>query len=119
MSPEQVRGDSSIDHRADQWSAGVMLFELVTGRRPVQGENYNLLILEIMTRRAPRADEVAPSVAPELAAVIARARAQPRSTLREYARVSLGARRARARRRAHQPRARSGARPRGRSDDRR
>jgi serine/threonine-protein kinase len=73
MSPEQVRGDSSIDHRADQWSAGVMLFELVTGRRPFQGENYNLLILEIMTRRAPRADEVAPGIAPELAAVIARA----------------------------------------------
>jgi serine/threonine-protein kinase len=73
MSPEQVRGDSSIDHRADQWSAGVMLFELVAGRRPFLGDNYNLLILEIMTRRAPRADEVTPGVDRSIATVIARA----------------------------------------------
>lgn len=73
MSPEQVRGDSSIDHRADQWSAGIMLFELVSGRRPFIGENYNLLILEIMTRRAPRADELVPGVQREVATIIARA----------------------------------------------
>ncbi len=73
MSPEQVRGDSSIDHRADQWSAGVMLFELLTGRRPFLGENYNLLILKIMTDRAPRADEVSVSVPTAVATVIARA----------------------------------------------
>lgn len=73
MSPEQVRGDASIDHRADQWSAGIMLFELVAGRRPFVGENYNLLILEIMTRRAPRADELVPGVQHEVATIIARA----------------------------------------------
>ncbi|MBL8679336.1 MAG: protein kinase [Myxococcales bacterium] len=87
MSPEQVRGDSNIDHRADQWSAGVMLFELLTGRRPFQGENYNLLILKIMTDRAPRADEVSISVPTALATVIARAlepeRAQRFASTRE------------------------------------
>lgn len=50
-----------------------MLFELVAGRRPFLGDNYNLLILEIMTRRAPRADEVTPGVDRSIATVIARA----------------------------------------------
>jgi serine/threonine protein kinase len=79
MSPEQVRGDSNIDSRADLWSAGVMLFELVTGRRPFLGDNYNLLILKIMTDRAPRADQVDPAVSRALSNVIEKALEPDRS----------------------------------------
>ncbi|WP_437757929.1 protein kinase domain-containing protein [Sorangium sp. So ce1389] len=43
MSPEQVRAQGDIDTRADLWALGVVMFEMLTSRRPIQGRAHELL----------------------------------------------------------------------------
>jgi serine/threonine protein kinase len=40
MAPEQLFGERDLDHRIDVWSLGAMMFEMLTGRRPIEGENF-------------------------------------------------------------------------------
>ncbi len=87
MSPEQIRGDSDIDHRADLWSAGVMAFEMMTGRRPFIGDNYNMLIINIITSPAPDATAVDPAVPSAISQVIARSLRMDRAHRFESARA--------------------------------
>jgi serine/threonine-protein kinase len=47
MSPEQARGRSDIDERADVWGLAVVLYECITGVRPFEAPNVNALMVSI------------------------------------------------------------------------
>ena len=72
MSPEQARAEP-LDGRSDVYSLGVMLFELVTGRRPFESDTpYSIAIMHVtMPPPAPRQFE--PDISPALENVIMRA----------------------------------------------
>jgi serine/threonine-protein kinase len=49
MSPEQARGDEDLDHRADIWALGVLLYECLTGEVPFRANNYLQIIAQVLT----------------------------------------------------------------------
>ncbi len=62
MSPEQARGLKSLDQRTDQWSLGVVLFRLLAGQLPFQGDQAGDVIVKICTEEAPLFSSVAPGL---------------------------------------------------------
>jgi serine/threonine-protein kinase len=77
MSPEQVRGDE-VDRRCDIYAAGVILFELVTGRVPFTGRNAITAMTAHLSEPVPSPRAVRPDrgITPALEAVIMRALAK-------------------------------------------
>ncbi|AKT39031.1 uncharacterized protein CMC5_031770 [Chondromyces crocatus] len=70
MSPEQVRAAVDVDLRADIWSLGVVLFEMLTGERPFQG-NFSEIVLQILQGQVPRVSRYVRHVDPEFVDLVA------------------------------------------------
>ncbi len=62
MAPEQVFGEKDVDHRADIWSMGVILYECLAGRRPFEGDNFGQLFKAITLSEVPKLSEAAPEL---------------------------------------------------------
>jgi eukaryotic-like serine/threonine-protein kinase len=53
MSPEQMRASPNVDRRADIWSLGAVLFELVTGKCPFQGQSMPVVCSKVLSQDPP------------------------------------------------------------------
>jgi serine/threonine protein kinase len=71
MSPEQGRGSGLIDHRADIYSLGCIMFEMTTGRPPFVREGAGELIIAHASEMPPLASKIQRSTPPEFAQLIA------------------------------------------------
>jgi tetratricopeptide (TPR) repeat protein len=60
MAPEQARGDEEVDARADLYSLGATLFEMVAGRPPHVGPTPIAILARLVTTPPPRLGEVYP-----------------------------------------------------------
>jgi serine/threonine-protein kinase len=77
MSPEQCRGLSDLDHRSDIYSLGCVLFHLLTGRPPFEGEGMGDIIAAHIREPAPAPSSRAPEIAPSIDALVLRCLAKP------------------------------------------
>jgi len=54
MSPEQCRGERDLTAKSDLYSLGIVFFELLTGRKPFEGENAMEVFMKHVNEPAPR-----------------------------------------------------------------
>jgi tRNA A-37 threonylcarbamoyl transferase component Bud32 len=74
MSPEQAIGQvAEIDHRTDIYAAGVVLYEMLCGRTPFQGQGYAAILGAVLEGKYPPPHTLRPDIPPAIEAAIVRA----------------------------------------------
>ena len=72
MAPEQIYGEKDVDHRADIWAIGVILYECLAGVRPTQADSIGQ-ILKVVTRDGIKPlGVVCPNLPPDILDLVAR-----------------------------------------------
>ena len=88
-SPEQLKEDRSLDQRADIYSLGCILFEMLTGAPPYTGSSISDIVRRILRGPTPSAArtnrEVPPEVELAVSRALARSPAERFQSMREFA----------------------------------
>jgi hypothetical protein len=88
MAPEVLRG-ARVDHRVDMWATGIVLFELLSGKRPFDAPTIAGLIYKIVHEAPPALDAAKLSLPAGLAAVVEQALAKdPGARYRDMAEMA-------------------------------
>ena len=79
MAPEQWAGATDIDHRADLWAVGIMLYQMLAGQHPLAPlAGLQLVVTRDLTQPMPPLRKALPDAPAELAAVVDRCLRKPR-----------------------------------------
>jgi len=79
MAPEQARGQSDVDARADLHSVGVVLYEMLSGRTPYRGDTFATIAHQLLEGRPPPLSEVWPEAPAILSALVGKSLAADRT----------------------------------------
>ncbi len=72
MSPEQAFGEKDLDHRADLWSLGMMLYEMLTGTLLTRADEYEQVFRHMLWTKFPLLHEVDPALPKDVSKLVAR-----------------------------------------------
>jgi serine/threonine protein kinase len=86
MAPEQFLNPKAADHRCDVFALGVILFELLTGARPFEGDTAGEVSYKIMRERPTRPTKLSPHLDPSIDGIVLKA--LERDPERRYQNVS-------------------------------
>ncbi|MEB2312121.1 MAG: protein kinase [Sorangiineae bacterium] len=73
MAPEQATGKEDIDRRADIFSAGIVLWEVLAARRLFKADNEAATLSRVISEPIPKLTTIASDVSPQIAAVCMKA----------------------------------------------
>jgi serine/threonine protein kinase len=73
MSPEQAMGRSAVDHRADLWSLGVIIYRALTGVRPFESKSLLETVVQICSETPRPPSQLEPGLPPAIDAFMERA----------------------------------------------
>lgn len=76
MSPEQIKASPLLDGRADLYSLGIILFEMVTGQVPFTGQTQVDLMMAHVSQEPPAPSSINPAIPKDLEAAILQALAK-------------------------------------------
>jgi len=79
MAPEQVFAEKDLDHRADVWALGVIVYECLSGVCPTAGDNVGQVLKHVVARPFEPLSQLVPELPPAIAQLVACMIARERS----------------------------------------
>ena len=74
MAPEQVeRGARNVDHRSDIFAMGLVLYHMLSGKMPFEGQNIHSILFQVLNEDPPPLAQFVPSLPPGLDRIVERA----------------------------------------------